>query len=260
MSPPTRSRTRPLSSRMGTEVAEWRFLRGWSDAELHARLVALEGVGRNFEEAPDALRADDVWRVYRSRAQVGVERPGPPGQGGPFERMRSGVTSYRFSDPDVVKGHFDPDAPLVGRRMLLELKPLMLRYLCGVVVGADREEETAERTLWGYRYETLQGHIETGAEWFLLEKDHRTGVVTFRIEAHWKPGQFPNWWSRLGFRFLAPYYQRRWHRAAQRRLAAIGAGAVPLEPTRTSGPGGTLEHEGVRLGMAGRGNRTQEGA
>lgn len=241
-------------------MAEWRILRGWSDAELHDRLAAVEHVGRNFDEAPDTLRADDGWRYYRSRAQVGAERPGPPEPDGPFERMRSAVESYRFSDPDVVKGHFDPDAALVGRRMLLELKPLMLRYLCGVVVGADREDETQERTLWGYRYETLQGHIEKGAEWFLLEKDHGTGVLTFRIEAHWKPGQFPNWWSRLGFRFLASHYQRRWHRAAQRRLAAIGAGAVPLEPTLTSGPAGTLEHEGARLGTPARGNRTQEGA
>jgi uncharacterized protein (UPF0548 family) len=226
---------------------EWRILRGWSDAELRDRLGALASVPRNFDEDPDALRANEVWRYYRSQAQVGVETPGPPAADGSFARMRAAIAAYRFSDPRIVKGHFDPRAPLLGRRMLLELKPLVLRYLCGTVVGAEREATDDGRTEWGYRYETLVGHLETGAEWFLLEKDHRTGVITFRIEAHWKPGQFPNWWSRLGFRLLAPRYQRRWHRQAQRRLAAIGAGAVPTEPTRSYGPDGTLEHEGTAL-------------
>jgi len=230
---------------------EWRVLRGWSDEELRDRLTKLASANRNFPEHPDSLRADDVWRYYRSQAQVGIEPPGPPEQGGPFRRMVPAIAAYRFSDPDIVKGHFDPEAPLLGRRMLLELKPLFLRYLCGTIVGALREESDDAHTLWGYRYETLEGHVETGAEWFLLEKDHRTGVITFRIEAHWKPGQFPNWWSYVGFKVLAPRYQRRWHRAAQRRLAAIGAGAVPTEPTLSHGPAGTLEHEGADLELRG---------
>ena len=235
----------------GKRRTEFRILRGWSDAELRERLIALAAATRNFDEHPDSLRADDVWRYYRSQAQVGVERAGPPVPAGPFERMKHAIAAYRFSDPAIVKGHFDPESPLVGRRMLLELKPLFLRYLCGTVVGAERAEADDAHTLWGYRYETLVGHLETGAEWFLLEKDHGSGVITFRIEAHWKPGQFPNWWSYVGFKVLAPFYQRRWHRQAQRRLAAIGAGAQPKEPTLTHGPAGTLEHEGAKLDLRG---------
>ena len=230
---------------------EWRIVRGWSDDELRERLVRLADTPRNFDEHPDSLREGGAWRFYRSRSEVGVEQPGPPVPDGPFERMRAAVESYRFSDPDVVEGHFDPGTELIGRRMLLELKPLMLRYLCGVVVGAKRAESDDAHTLWGYRYETLVGHVETGAEWFLLEKDHRTGAISFRIEAHWKPGQFPNWWSYVGFKLLAPRYQRRWHREAQRRLAAIGQGAVPVEATVTSGSTGPVEHEGAKLEMPG---------
>ena len=226
---------------------EWRLLRGWTDEELRDRLTRLETARRNFDEHPDSLRADDVWRYYRSQAQVGLEPAGPPTPNGPFRRMVPAIAAYRFSEPDIVKGHFDPDTPLLGRRMLLELKPLFLHYLCGTIVGAVREESDETHTVWGYRYETLEGHVETGAEWFLLEKDHRSGVIKFRIEAHWKPGQFPNWWSYVGFKLLAPRYQRRWHRAAQRRLAAIGAGAMPAEPTFSDGPEGTLEHEGAEL-------------
>lgn len=236
----------------GARRTEWRILHGWSDEELRERLTALASAPRNFDEHPDSLRADDVWRYYRSQAQVGIEKPGPPEPGGPFQRMVPAIAAYRFSDPVIVKGHFDPEAPLLGRRMLLELKPLFLRYLCGTVVGALREQADDTHTTWGYRYETLVGHVETGAEWFLLEKDHRTGVITFRIEAYWKPGQFPNWWSYVGFKLLAPSYQRRWHRAAQKRLAAIGAGAVPTEPTLSHGPAGTLEHEGAELELPGR--------
>lgn len=228
---------------------EWRILRGWSDAELRDRLDRLSSAKRNFPEHPDSLRADDVWRYYRSQATVGLEQPGPPAPDGPFRRMAAAIAAYRFSDPAIVEGHFDPDVPLLGRRMLLELKPLFLRYLCGTMVGAVRDDSGDEYTVWGYRYETLEGHVETGAEWFLLEKNHGNGVITFAIEAHWKPGQFPNWWSYLGFKLLAPRYQRRWHRNAQRRLAAIGAGAVPNEPTHTHGPAGTIEHEGAQLEM-----------
>lgn len=228
-------------------MAEWRLARGWSDAELRDRLAALDRLERNFGVEPDHLHADETWRHYRSEARVGVEPPGPPVEDGPFERMVPAVAAYRFSDPDIVEGHFDPDVPLLGRRMLLELKPLFLRYLCGTVVGATRYDSNDERTTFGYRYETLEGHIESGAEWFLLEKDHATGVITFRIDAHWRPGQFPNWWSRLGFSILGQHYQRRWHRAVQRRLAAIGAQPASPRPTTSAGVGGRIEHTDVHI-------------
>ena len=75
--------------------------------------------------------------------------------------------------------------------------------------------------MFGYRYDTLEGHIEMGSEWFLLTKNTESGEIGFRIEAAWLPGQFPNWWSRVGFRFLGPRYQRRWHHAAHWRLFRI---------------------------------------
>jgi uncharacterized protein (UPF0548 family) len=92
--------------------------------------------------------------------------------------------------------------------MLLEIQVWGQRYLCGVVVGALSDERHPDRTVWGYRYDTLAGHLEAGAEWFLLTKDHATGEIQFRIEARWREGQFPNWWSRVGFALLARRYQR----------------------------------------------------
>src|SRR5690606_39148541 len=126
--------------------------------------------------------------------------------------------------------------PLLGRLMLLELRALrVLHYLGAVVVGATRSEERDGQTAFGYRYDTLEGHIETGVEWFTLTKNHATGEVRFRIEAAWRPGPFPNWWSRVGFSWLGPSYQKKWHRRAHVFLARLMRVPAPEPPTSGDG-------------------------
>ena len=227
-------------------MAAWRIGRGWTEAELKAQLAHARTLPRNFPEAPEALPETPGWFHYSSEAVVGREAPGPPLAGGPFARGRIVVASYAFSDPRIVTGHFDPDAPLLGRPMLLERKALrLLHYLGGVVVGATREDEAGEdeageeETAYGFRYDTLQGHIECGSEWFLLTKAHRTGDLRFRIEAYWKPGQFPNWWSRLGFTYLGPRYQRQWHHRAHALMARLVRDPAVEAP---DAPAGALVH------------------
>ena len=203
-------------------MADWRIGRGWTDAELEARLAALRTRGLNFSDRVDEMTLERGWNTYFSEATVGREPPGPPVPDGPFARGRIAVSAYAFSDPRIVIGHFDPDVPLLGRHMLLEMKALrVFHYLAGVVVGATRHDEADGETVFGFRYDTLEGHIESGAEWFLLRKSHETGEIRFRIEASWRPGQFPNWWSRLGFAYLGPRYQRKWHLRAHALLAGL---------------------------------------
>jgi hypothetical protein len=132
--------------------------------------------------------------------------------------------------------------------MLLEMKALRaVHYLAAVVVAAVRFEEQDGRHTFGFRYDTLDGHIERGSEWFLLTKKADTGEICFRIEAAWLPGQFPNWWSRIGFHWLGPFYQRRWHHDAHSRLYQIAhAGmsaspAVDEEGVAHAGPAVTFE-------------------
>lgn len=221
-------------------MAEWRFGRGWSEEALAARLRALDGLERNFDPA-EPKDASHGWRSHESETTVARERSGPPVQGGAFERARAAVARYEFSDPRIVTVHLDPAAPLPGRRMLLELKVLGFRFLAGAVVGEVREESTDAETVFGYRYDTLRGHIERGWEWFLVTKSHATGDVRFRIAAEWKPGDFPNHWSRIGFAVLGRNYQRRWLRRAHARLRRLLESGRPAPEPRDRG---ALLHEG----------------
>jgi uncharacterized protein (UPF0548 family) len=117
----------------------------------------------------------------------------------------------------------------MGRRILLEIKVLMLHYLCPALITHVRDERTDDSRVFGFRYDTLEGHIERGVEWFTLTKN-ANGEIRFRIEARWRRGELPNWWSEIGFTLLSGRYQRKWHRAAHERmslLAHYGSTAPP---------------------------------
>lgn len=220
---------------MAAATPEWRLGRGWSAAEVLARLAELPGRPSTAPRPGDeeAGAGTTGWRHYSSEAPIAREAPGPPAADGAFERARALIERYTFSDPRIVRAHFDAEAPLLGRHMLLEIKVLGVHYLCGVVVGAVHREAALGESVFEFRYDTLLGHLEAGSEWFSLSKDHETGSVDFRIRATWRPGQFPNWWSRLGFEWLARRYQRAWHRLAYVRLrAALGEHDLAPLPAR----------------------------
>ncbi len=124
--------------------------------------------------------------------------------------------------------------------MLLELKVMGFRFLSGVRVRKVREGVEHDTSHFGFRYDTLAGHIERGFEWFLLTKDHATGEIDFRIEAHWRLGDFPSWWSRLGFLVIGNRYRAIWRHRAPERLRRL-AHQPEAEPIATPG---TLAHRG----------------
>jgi len=211
----------------------YRWWRDFTPPEVARELARLPARHSTGPRSDAETIADPSWHHYYSEAVIAQEVPGPPHPGGAFEHARRAVTEYAFSAPDIVQGHFDPTQGLMGRPMLLELKVLGLHLLCGVAVRAVRDDRTPDATIWGYRYDTLQGHVESGAEWFLLKKEHATGTVRFRIQAAWHEGTLPNWWTRIGFAVLAQRYQRAWHRQAYVRLRAIvGARDLPPLPDR----------------------------
>ncbi|HWV39849.1 MAG TPA: DUF1990 family protein [Vulgatibacter sp.] len=223
-------------------MARWRHLRGWSDAELAACLDAAEELPLNFrDDLP--LVPERGWNRVRSRAVIAREAPGPPSTAGAFSRAWRAVEAFEHSDPRIVVAHFRPSVPLERRHLLLELRPLSLRFLCPARVAAVRAESDAASTRRGFTIETLAGHVERGREEFLLEKDHRTGEVRFGIEAAWREGDFPSLWSRIGFELLGRRYQRAWHRLAHLRLRQIAAGLEAHDPLAGVG----LAHEGRQM-------------
>lgn len=219
-------------------MAEWRLLHHWSSDELKKRVDALLQAQRNFDAVEEDMTPDHEWQHYYSEAVIARE---PDRASVYFERAVNALANYQFSDPDIVTAHFDPLMPLHGRRMLLEIKVLGLRYLCPAMVTRVRDENSGGERVFGFRYDTLDGHIERGVEWFQLTRGS-DGRITFRIEARWRTGQLPNWWSRAGFSVLAGHYQRKWHRQAHRRMSVLAHyGSMELPPADAA----RLTHQGL---------------
>ena len=223
-------------------MALWRFGRSWSDAELKVHLADLANRTVNFDVPPQEMTEANGWTVDgASEIPIGTEPPGPPLADGFYERAKQAIINYDYSDPSIVVGHFDPEAPFVGRDILLEMKVMGFRFLSGCRVHSVREESDEGATTFGFRYDTLHGHIEQGFEWFLLVKEHATGKISFTIEAHWRLGDFPNLWSKAGFKLIGEHYRVLWrHRAPERlrKLAHQPATTAPLAAP------GELAHRG----------------
>ena len=187
-------------------MTEWRLFRGWTSEELRVRLDRLATVPTNFEGTEEELSGERGWHHWHSEAVIAREADASDVR---FARARVALANYQFSDPRIVVAHFDPRGALLGRRIILEIKVFGLHCLCAAVVTQVRDEGD----VFGFRYDTLDWHIERGMEWFLLTRDEH-GDIRFRIEARWQRGVLPNWWMRAGFAVLAGYYQRKWHRRA----------------------------------------------
>lgn len=221
-------------------MALWRFGGGWSEQTMKYYLSELAHRKVNFETPVGEMEPEHGWTVDGTEEAIGREPPGPPLPDGIFARARQGLMNYDFSDPRIVEGHFDPNVPFVGRNMLLELKVMGFRFLSGVRVHSIREESKEDQTVFGFRYDTLDGHIERGYEWFYLTKDHETGEVRFKIEAHWRLGDFPNWWSAAGFKLFGERYRERWRHEAPARLRRVAHRAVE----KPNAEPGHLAHRG----------------
>lgn len=216
-------------------MAEWRLRRRWSLPAIKERLVRAAAAPLNFAADPEEMTSEPGWHHYHSEAVIARDDE----DGERFTRARIALANYQFSDPAIVLAHFNPAAPLLGRRMLLEIQIFGFRYLCPAVVSRVREDPG----VFGFRYDTLEGHIECGVEWFLLTKNER-GEIRFRIEARWKRGELPNWWSRIGFIVVSGYYQRKWHRLAHERLSWLAHRGSTQRPRRDSTG---LTHQGIEV-------------
>src|SRR4051794_24441046 len=122
-------------------MALWRFGRPFTEDELKGYLAALKDRTVNFDVPPSVMTRENGWTIDGiEEVPIGTEPPGPPVEDGLFAHAKQALIHYDFSDPGIVVGHFDPEAPFVGRDMLLELKVLGFHFLSGCRVHSVREE------------------------------------------------------------------------------------------------------------------------
>jgi uncharacterized protein (UPF0548 family) len=223
--------------------------------------AALDRLGRrqvNYDPAcaPQDGRADGHWHVDSGDTVIGREPAGPPVPGGAWETGCALVGQYEFAEPRILRAVYRRGSDLAGRDMLLEGRFFGLRFYLGVRVTAVIDETRDTERVWGWSYQTLEGHLEQGRLNYEVIKDLDTGRVLFRVSGYSRMAPIPSPVVRWGFRLFGRWMQQRFYLAVQRRLRSLVQAAqrgVPLpSPTvRPDGlvlaPSGTTSHPLERL-------------
>ena len=107
--------------------------------------------------------------------------------------------------------------------MVLRGRFLLFTFWFGVKVSRVVDEIRdlpggGQEAVWGYSYQTLEGHYEMGQIDFTIHKVLDTGRVTLHIHAVSRTGYIPNLIYRIGFRVFGRYLQRRFAYSSMRRL------------------------------------------
>lgn len=193
-----------------------------------ARLDALRQLPLNFDiERRDEYTAESGWHVDDFQTELPREEPGPPKQDGSWEAARRILREYRFADPSIITGIFVPDTPLEERVMLLRGRAFGLTFWFGTRVGGvvdeQREGEGGPQQVWGFNYQTLEGHIERGQMEFTVIKWLASGKVAFRIHAFSQAGTIRNPIIWLGFKLFGRRVQLRFVQRSMERMRHLVA-------------------------------------
>jgi uncharacterized protein (UPF0548 family) len=197
-------------------------------------LAALRAAELNFEPQPvEGYTPARGWHVDTLRQRLPGEGPGDPTPGGPWRIARRLVEDYRIADPAIVRATWDPDAPLLGREMLLELRlHRILRVHAGVRVTHVWDEARVvsgrRARVFGYEYATLRGHVEMGRMDYEVYKWGDDGAVEFRLQAHSRASHQGAPWIRLGFRLFGRREQLRFYVRCCERIARLTARELGL--------------------------------
>jgi uncharacterized protein (UPF0548 family) len=210
--------------------------------------------------APQDGRPDGHWHVDSADTVIGHEPPGPPLPGGIWETACLLVRQYEFAEPRILRAVYRSADELLGRDMLLEGRFFGLRFYLGVrvteVIDETRDSDGAAERVWGWSYQTLQGHLEQGRLSYEVIKNLAAGQVIFRVSGYSRRAPIPNPVIRWGFRLFGRWMQERFYRAIQRRLhdlmrAAQRGGSLPVPAALAGGvviaPSGVTPHPLERL-------------
>lgn len=157
------------------------------------RRLAARGAELNFTLLPpEHSTPEHGWHADAVSQLLPAEPPGEPAPGGTWEIARRLIEQYGMADPALVRATWDPDAPLLGREMLLELRLYrLLSVYTGVRVTRVWDQTHAwdgrEERVFGFEYATLAGHVEMGRMDYEVCKRLDDGAVDFRLHAHSAP-------------------------------------------------------------------------
>lgn len=194
------------------------------------------GVNYDPARAPQDGRADGHWHVDSGDIVLGREAPGEPVPGGIWEMGCVLVRQYEFADPRILRAAYR-DGELEGRDMLLEGRFYGLRFYLGVrvtrVIDETRDTDAGPQRVWGWSYQTLDGHLEQGRLNYEVIKDTGSGQVIFRVSGYSRMAPIPNLFIRLGFLLFGRLTQRRFYASIQRRVRHLVQAAQRGEPLPT---------------------------
>jgi len=160
------------------------------------------------------------------------EAPGEPEPGGSWEVARRLATEYRMADPAMVRARWQGEA-LLGRVMELELRFRRLLWVrAHVRVRRVWDEERDGARVFGYEYETLPGHVETGVMDYEVYKWLADGRVEFHLHATSRPSGEGPWWARVGFRLVGRHEQVRFYFRCCARMAELVAAELEAPPAQ----------------------------
>jgi uncharacterized protein (UPF0548 family) len=218
-----RGKTEGPAERLVKDVGERRALAALSQARL------------NFDPSRrHEFTAANGWHLDQRREPLPAEPPGPPVPGGSWAIARGLMCGYEFADPSIVRAIYNPEAPLEGRDMLLELRFWGLRFLVGTRVTSEYEETRAldgrEAHVWGWSYATLEGHLERGEMAWEVRKWLDTGAVEFTIRAYSQRAEIRNPLVRLGFMLFGRHEQLRFYDMTCQRMRRLTAEALGEGP------------------------------
>lgn len=185
------------------------------------------------------ITADDGWNVDDYRQALPSEPPGPPLPGGSWEIARRLVRDYEFADPAIIHMVQRRGRPAEGRDLLLEARFYGLSFYLGVRVGGVVDEvvqiDGRDVRVWGWNYQTLQGHLEMGRMAHEVRKWLDTGEVEFHLYACSRPAPIAPAIVRLGFRLFGRRMQSRFHRRACKRMARFTQAELAGKKARVRG-------------------------
>ncbi|MGI8312036.1 DUF1990 family protein [Saccharopolyspora hattusasensis] len=161
------------------------------------------------------------WNFDTYRHPVAREQPGPPEPGGPWEIACGLVRDYEFSVPQFVRAVYDRREDLLGRNMLLDGRFHGLHFHMGVRVTDVTDQTLDDGRVWGWAYETLEGHLERGKMHYEVVKKMCTGEVEFVITGYSQRDPALGPVLKLGWRLFGRRTQLRFYRACGARLRSL---------------------------------------